>query len=315
MFRDKVSYFENYNATPETKELFEWLEACMVNDTYKKDFEHYRKEHDTLISRGLTYPEISEELNKKGYPEFKRNLPMVTVGSVCEGGRGMQHVTHKTGWVALDIDGKDNPHLSDFSAVRDEVSKIVYVAFCALSASGNGVWALIKVKHPDRQKEYFQQLLHDFKARGVLLDSTKGKNPNDARFLTYDPDAFINPDFKIYDRLPNLSKVKPKVPISIKHSDDVFEFAINLVKKKHGCTFTHPGDMHISLFQFCSILNWKGVPKTRAEKYIDENILSLSKITTNCISGPYKDTEYFGQGADVRTMNIVGRISQKPANN
>ncbi len=309
MFREKVSYFQNYNAAPETKELIEWLDACRINDTYKEDFEKFRNEFKRQIQKGLPYPEIRRALDKKGYSKFKRSLPLITVGAVCKGGRKDVHVVHKTGWVALDIDLKDNPHLYDFEAVKRELSKIVYVAFCALSASGNGVWALIKIKDPNRQKEYFQQLEYDFKQRGVLLDSSKGKNPNDARFLTYDPDAVINRDFRIYDRLPNLSQVMPKAPVSINHSDDVFEFAMNLVKEKYIYTFTHPGDMHNSLAQFCSILNWKGVPRTKAEKYIDENILSLSKITTNCISGPYKQTEYFGKGADVKTLNIVGRMN------
>ncbi|WP_340106913.1 BT4734/BF3469 family protein [Rhodohalobacter sp. 8-1] len=306
MFNEEVSYFEHYNSDPETIQLYEWLDACMDDDTYKEKFDYFRTEFSNQIQQGLPYPEIRAALDKKGYTKFKRSLPLITVGAVCEGGRKDKHVAHKTGWVALDIDLKDNPHLFDFEAVRREISKIVYVAFCALSASGNGVWALVKIKYPERQKEYFQQLEYDFKQRGVLLDNSKGKNPNDARFLTYDANAFITDDFRIYDRLPNLTKVKPKAPVSVSHSNDVFEFAMNLVKKEHGYTFTHPGDMHNSLFHFCSILHWKGVPRTKAEKYIDENILSLSKITTNCISGAYKDKEYFGKGVDVRTMNIVG---------
>lgn len=315
MFNERVSYFKHYNSDPETIQLYEWLDACMDNHAYNEEFEYYRTLYEDLIGQGLKQSEIKEKLNQKGYTTFKRSLPLVTVGAVCEGGRAEEHVARKTGWISLDIDRKDNPRLKDFRAVRDEISKVAFVAFSALSAGGQGVWALVKVKDPNRQEDYFRQLLHDFETRGIILDRSKGKNPNDARFFSYDPEAKIKRDFKIYDRLPTIREPKAKPLKSTNYTDNVFEFAMNFVKEKYGYTFTHNSDMHVSLVQFCSILNWKGVTQKEAEEYIDENILSLSKITTNCISGPYEQTEFFGDGAEVRTMNIVDRMSQNPANN
>jgi len=315
-FNDQVSLFYDFNSDPETIKLYEWLDACMQNMQYKKEIEDYRNEYNNLRSQGMEEADIKQALQKDELTEFKRNLPFVTVGAVCNGGRTMNHVTRKTGWIALDVDGKDNPHLTDFEAVRDELSKIIYVAFSCLSVGGNGVWLLLKVEHPDRQEDYFQQLLHDFRERGIVLDHTKGKNPNDARFYSFDPGAKIRDDFKIYDRLPSTPQPKrkshnPCKPVS--YDGDVFEFARKVVEGKHGYTFTHPGDMHNSLFQFCAVLNWKGVPKKDAEEYIDQNILSLSKITTNCITGPYEKTEYFGVGAKDRTINLVLDRSDRPS--
>jgi len=307
-FNENISFFNNIKSDPETITLFDWLEECMLENDYRNEIEAYRNEYNTLKSQGLDEADIKQMLQKEGLMKFKQNLPFVTVGAVCEGGRSMNHVARKTGWIALDVDGKDNPHLTDFEAVRDELSKIIYVAFSCLSVGGNGVWLLLKVEHPDRQEDYFQQLLHDFRERGVVLDHTKGKNPNEARFYSFDPGAKIRDDFKIYDRLPSTPQPKtkshnPRKPVS--YDGDVFEFARKVVEDKHGYTFTHPGDMHNSLFQFCAVLNWKGVPKKKAEEYIDQNILSLSKITTNCITGPYEKTEYFGEGAQDRTINLV----------
>lgn len=304
MFNEEVSLFNNIKSEPKTIKLFDWLDACINDQKFITDTGKYRSEIETLKSQGFDEAKIKEKLNQKGLSKFKKGLPLVTVGAVCEGGRSMSDVVRKTGWIALDIDGKDNPHLKDFKALRDEISKIIFVAFSALSVGGHGVWALVKIKEPDRQEDYFQQLLHDFKARGIFLDHTKGKNPNDARFYSYDPDAKIKRDFKIYDRLPTIPKQKLKALESITRTENVFELAEKVVREKYGHTFTHSRDMHNSLHQFCSFLNWKGVPRKETEEYIDKNLLSLSKITTNCISGPYEQTEFFGKGAQEQTINV-----------
>ena len=297
MFKEEVSYFKNYHSAPETIKLEQWLDACMNDSPFKEDIEIYRSAIEALKSQGKQEAEIKQELAEKKLTDLKAGLPLVTVGAVCEGSRRMDDVIHRTGWIALDIDGKDNPHIKDFRALRGEIAKIVYVAFCALSVGGQGVWALVRIKEPGRQDDYFQQLLHDFQTRGIFLDHTKGKNPNDARFYSYDPGAIKKSNFKVYDRLPTIIKPKPATLHLAAFKKDVFEYAMKVVREKYGYTFTHPGDMHHSLFQFCSILNYMGVPQKDAEDYIDKHILSLSQITSNCITGPYKQTEYYGQGA------------------
>lgn len=37
---------------------------------------------------------------------------------------------------------------------------------------------------------------------GFILDPSKGINPNDARYYSYDPNPYLNPDFKVYERMP-----------------------------------------------------------------------------------------------------------------
>lgn len=181
MFDTKISIFKTFDAEPKTITLAKWLKVCTKGSKFAKHVKRYRQSGDQQI---------------------KKSLPLATVGAVCEGGRRLENVTHRTGWIALDIDAKDNPHIKDAAALRDRLGNIVYVAFAGLSVSGEGVWALVKVKHPQKQPEHFEQLIIDFASRGITLDSTKGKNPNDARFYSYDPAAYIAKNFRIYDRLP-----------------------------------------------------------------------------------------------------------------
>mgnify|MGYP000465863065 CR=1 FL=1 len=182
MFDDNISIFRTFDSDPKAITLGRWIRSTLNgNNTFAKQVLKYRNTGDDSL---------------------KKSLPLATVGALCEDGRKLENVKERTGWIALDIDAKDNPEVEDSAELRDNISKIVYVAFAGLSVSGNGVWALVKVEDPQKQEQYFKQLQHDFKHFGIVLDSTKGKNPNDARFYSYDPDAVISEDFKIYDRLP-----------------------------------------------------------------------------------------------------------------
>ncbi|MEX0681265.1 MAG: BT4734/BF3469 family protein [Balneolales bacterium] len=185
-FKTNISFFETFDSEPETITLAEWLKRCKEG-RFKSVIEAYRKSGDA---------------------ELKKSLPLVTVGAVCEGGRGRDNVVNRTGWIALDIDAKENPY--DAETLRDELKKIAFVAFAGLSASGNGVWALVKVSNADKQEKHFEQLKTDFASIGITLDSTKGKNPNDARFYSYDPGAWVRNMFKIYNRLPVPKRITHK---------------------------------------------------------------------------------------------------------
>jgi len=187
MNKTKISVFRSFNSEPKQTTLGQWIDATMKSDNkFAAQVKKYRE---------------------TGADHLKKGLPLATVGALCEGGRKMLNVIERTGWIALDIDAKDNPHQEDAAEVRDAISNIVYVAFAGLSVSGNGVWALIKVDDPQKQDKHFEQLQRDFKSRGIVLDSTKGKNPNDARFYSFDPNAYIADDYSVYDRLP---QNKPK---------------------------------------------------------------------------------------------------------
>lgn len=186
--RESISYFESFNSSPELITIEQFIEYCKTGWRFEQLITEYRQTKDKTL---------------------KKRLPIVTVGAICEGGRKLENVKKKTGWVAIDIDAKDNPHLAYPENVRDEISKISYIAYSGLSVSSKGVWALVKIKNADKQAEHFEQLKTDFKRLGIHLDPSKGKNPNDARFLSYDPDAIIKSDFQVYDRLP-LQSSKPK---------------------------------------------------------------------------------------------------------
>lgn len=182
MFEEKVSAFKNYYSEPKTITLCQWLKSCKEGSRFAKQVLEYRQTGDERL---------------------KKSLPMVTVGAECSGGRKLENVIHRTGWIALDIDGKDNPGIGSAECLRNEVAKITNVAFVSLSTGGKGVWALVKVSDPMRIPDHFAMLLEDFKTLGIALDRSKGRNPNDARFYSFDPDAIVKVDFTAYNKLPD----------------------------------------------------------------------------------------------------------------
>src|SRR5699024_5180519 len=80
------------------------------------------------------------------------------------------------------------------------------------------------------QAKHYEQLKKGFQYYGITLDPTKGKHTNDLRYYSFDPDAVINKDFNVYDRLPQ-EKPKPTRPSvevpQVNHSDKYAEAALN----------------------------------------------------------------------------------------
>ena len=304
MFNTEITYQITYNHRPQKMRLSDWLRWCKQghpNPEVMEQLQQYRTLLAAEMKRGLTEDEAKGVLKKRKKYWLKLGLPLAAPGAICSTRRKEGFIEKRTGWIALDIDLKDNPHIEDTEQLRDMLMNNIYIAFAGLSTGGGGIWCLVKVARPEKHSEYFQQLIKDFASRGIVLDSTKGQNPHDARFYSYDPGAKVKKP-KIYDRLPKPQKTQKRKRThrkKIARSGDVFEFAMQKVKDKHGYTFTHPGDMHHSIYHFCSVLNWAGVPKHEAENRINRNLLPLSEIKSNCITGAYDTPEakrYFGAG-------------------
>lgn len=229
--------------------------------------------------------QIRESKDPNEVKALKKSLPGITPGCLIEPMKSRIHsnISSLTGWMQVDIDC-----VADVEGVRDALVKISYVAYSSISASGQGIWALVRVDKPELSKLYFRQLSHDLRTRGIDIDQSKGANPTDFRFYSYDENAIIKSDYKVYDRLPITAIITPSDTGTrfTKHPPKVFENAYQYVLTQ-GYSF-QPGDMHNSIYHLCCYMNRFGVPRSEVENWISCNILPLSSITTNCISYPYE---------------------------
>jgi hypothetical protein len=133
---------------------------------------------------------------RAGRKDLKPEMPGFTPAAFCAPKRKAANVQHFTGLLAFDIDAKDNAdRLEDYDNLKDEISKIPYVAYCGRSLSGTGFWGLVfagyHINGHDDYKAAFEQLRRDFLPMGIVIDDAPS-NPSSMRYYSFDPEGYFN---------------------------------------------------------------------------------------------------------------------------
>ncbi len=193
-FDTPVSYFRNAQTTDaQTITLKKWL--CPPQSL------------SVAIIRQIV-DEIRQTRDKEAIRLLKNKLPAIAPSCIVESRSTGAEILSYTGWMQFDIDAKDHPHLS-LPEIKSEIGNIVYVAYCGLSCSGQGIWGLVKISDPMQLKSHHIQLQKDFNTIGIKLDAA-GCNPRHLRFFSIDRDPYLNLNAKTYDRLkPQLVRSSP----------------------------------------------------------------------------------------------------------
>lgn len=147
------------------------------------------------ISRILDLRRETDENRKKA---IKLSLPSGTMSGWFAPQRKIEYLQRHSGFICIDIDGKDNPDHS----VEDVRSLLVSredVAYAAMSVGGKGMFALLPLAWPDRHKEQFESLKIDFMEQyGITLDKSCG-DVTRLRVLSYDENPYVNESAKKYE--------------------------------------------------------------------------------------------------------------------
>ena len=145
----------------------------------------------------------SAALSKDQRAEIKQGIPAVTIsGTFKESVKNANLLTH-SGLICIDFDAVENPeHL------KTELSKDPYTFAALLSASGNGLAAIVKID-PEKHLEAFNGLKHYYFKNYTQLIDASCKNVSRLRFLSYDPNLFSNPSAKIFKEYLK-KEAKPK---------------------------------------------------------------------------------------------------------
>lgn len=138
----------------------------------------------------------------------KINLPNVTVSGIF-GKRVDNDCKLHSGFIAIDIDDLGN----EVEGTRELLKHDPYVYSVFTSVSGTGLCLLIKID-PEKHRQAFEGIAdYLIKKYQIIVDPT-GVNPSRTRFVSYDPDLYINESsvsFKKYLPKPKVRKITATV--------------------------------------------------------------------------------------------------------
>ncbi len=190
-----VSKYSNYNTpTPiEDIKLLDWLK----DETHKEIVKKIR----TLTTK--------EERKK-----FKSRLPSITPSGTFIKRNAKELLIH-SGYICIDIDADDNPHIKDFENLRDELKKVKNIAYAALSVSGQGVFCLIPIKNSEKHKEHFEALKIQFSNIGIKIDAACSDVAR-LRGYSYDENAFLNENAIVFNQIYEYKNlIEDRLPINL----------------------------------------------------------------------------------------------------
>lgn len=134
--------------------------------------------------------EIRATTDKLIRDQMKALLPAIIIAGVFLS-RTLEGIIKYSGLLSIDIDLKGNQHISNYSDLKTQISKIKNVAYVGLSVSGTGFFVIFTIAHPEKYKEHFLFIEQYFKGIGIIIDKAC-KDITRLRGYSHDPDAYFN---------------------------------------------------------------------------------------------------------------------------
>lgn len=251
---------------------------------------------DVLSNERYTNHKLLSALRQSGYKSDFYNRNKFRLSCACFSSvqddvtqhSESNHLYH-TGFLAFDIDQKDNPQLSQsggYEYLKDSIiSEIPYVAYLGASVSGLGMWGLIPISDRDNHDGHFQAMIELFRGHNIQLDSVVS-NVVAYRFLSYDPDAHfeLNPEIftSIADIPVNEAVYKTNGLPRRNPPHELFTAAYGWVKAKHEIDFV-PGFRHKFLTYFYATLRYARVSREDILSWVYDNLIAETEIKSNCL--------------------------------
>lgn len=159
---------------------------------------------------------INEEPNKAKRKKLKENtLPYVTISGTFPEVRNKDGLAEHSGFICLDID--DSPDLArDWENVSGD--KFTYGAF--KSASGLGIAVLVKI-NPNKHLESFLALERYYLENYQIILDKSCKDVTRPRFVSNDPNAYINKKAETFKNYLKKKEIVKKVPAIITGKKDI----------------------------------------------------------------------------------------------
>lgn len=147
---------------------------------------------------------IEDEKKRK---EEKKRCPLVTISGSFHS-RKDEEIRKHSGFIAIDLD-----HLPNAETTKDLIKSDPYVYAAFVSISGKGLCLIMKID-PTRHEDAFVAIEQYIYNNYQEIVDRSGKNVSRARFVSYDPNIYINEKalvFKKYLKKEVKKKPAPKI--------------------------------------------------------------------------------------------------------
>lgn len=193
LFDTKISYYSNVedNVGTETS-----LHDFLFCDQYKEQIEHIRSISDEDVQKRL-----------------KLQLPLATISGTFAPIRKVENLVTHSNLLCIDIDKKDNMGVTWFDDLKNEWHNISQILYAGRSIRGKGWFAIFRIAYPDEHKAQFEALQRDFANSGLVIDKSC-KDVNRMRFISYDPEPYVNEAATLYNKV----WVEPKPTVHVSYS-------------------------------------------------------------------------------------------------
>ena len=142
----------------------------------------------------------------QAYDQAKRCLPYFTPSGTFER-RTIAGLVEHSGFMSLDLDAKHNPD-TNWNLVRVSIEADPHTYACFLSTGGQGLCVLVPVPTTHHKASFRALERYYLESFGLKVDSLP--DVSRARFVSYDPALFLNPEAEAFAEL--LEEVAKPVP-------------------------------------------------------------------------------------------------------
>lgn len=143
------------------------------------------------------------------------NVPGITVSGTFPDKRKAEQIGEHSGFIALDVDD-----VEDLDTARAELYADDYVFAGFVSISGGGLCLIVKIdgaRHADAYRGLERYFLAQY---GYAIDPSC-KDVSRLRFVSYDPDLYLNTDAKRWNKYPKKERAPKKIPVFPAGPDDL----------------------------------------------------------------------------------------------
>ena len=143
---------------------------------------------------------------KEERSKAKKRVPAVTISGTFSPTRGEDNLKERSGFIAIDIDNQ-----TDLDHLKNDPYTYAYLE----SISGGGRVTIIKTRKSRPHKDSFRWIQHYyFEKYGITIDALP-QNIASLRFVSHDPNIFINPNSRTSQTKSEQKKKPRSIPIAI----------------------------------------------------------------------------------------------------